>query len=392
MKSSSGSRNRVRAALLLAVLAIFLMLPTEAAAITSGGWSNLGHGTTATTPPLNAKVETFFSDGSVLYVGGDFNNAGGLAAGDHIAKWNGTTWTALGGGLGDAASAVYAIARDPTTGLVFAGGSFANQGPNHDVSVVGQFNGTAWSPIPGLASKNGTVFAMTVVGRYLYIAGGFSKHSANSTPADGLVRWNIDTHVEEAVPATNTSDIGGTPAAIVPDGSGGFYLGGNVANVDNIAAADYVAHWSGGTWSSLGSDASQRPRARTRHRSGQRLRRWRVHQRRRSPGADKVAKWNGSAWSAIGGATFFGTSAAVVVYGIWADNGAVVASGYFNNAGGLAKADGVAAFNGTPGRTSARAPVARTGRSRSTPRCCASVSLARRCIWAASTARSATTR
>src|SRR3954453_18869436 len=123
MTSPFISRNRVRAVLLLALLAVFLMLPTEAAAVTSGGWSNLGHGSTSTIPPLNAKVETFFSDGTVLYVGGDFTNTGGLAAGDHIAKWNGTTWTALGGGLGDAASAVYAIARDPTTGLVFAGGS-----------------------------------------------------------------------------------------------------------------------------------------------------------------------------------------------------------------------------------------------------------------------------
>ena len=55
-------------------------------AATSGGWSNLGHGATATTPPLNGTVETFTSVGTTLYVGGDFIDAGGLPKADHIAN------------------------------------------------------------------------------------------------------------------------------------------------------------------------------------------------------------------------------------------------------------------------------------------------------------------
>src|SRR5436190_11106667 len=110
MTSLTGIRYGARAALVLAMLAMALMLPTEAAAVTSGGWSNLGHGSLSTTPPLNDRVQTFYSVGSKVYLGGDFTNAGGLANADHIAIWNGTSWSALGGGLGDAASAVYAIA------------------------------------------------------------------------------------------------------------------------------------------------------------------------------------------------------------------------------------------------------------------------------------------
>jgi hypothetical protein len=36
----------------------------------------------------------------------------------------------------------------------------------------------------------------------------------------------------------------------------------------------------------------------------------------------------------------------VTVFGIWADHGSVVASGYFNNAGGNSRADGIAVYNG----------------------------------------------
>ena len=45
-----------------------------------------------------------FDDGSgpALYVGGDFTTAGGVAA-NHIAKWDGSSWSALGSGM-DAAS------------------------------------------------------------------------------------------------------------------------------------------------------------------------------------------------------------------------------------------------------------------------------------------------
>jgi hypothetical protein len=344
MTLRTAGRVGARAGLALAVLAVALLLPTQVLAVTSGGWNNLGHGTTSTTPPLNGKVETFYDTGTVLYVGGDFTNAGGLAAGDHIAKWNGTSWSALGVGLGDAASAVYAITSDPTTGLIFAAGSFQNAGGDVDADLVAMYNGSTWAHLPNVA-LNGTVFALTVIGRYLYIAGGFSKQPSG-TLADGIVRWNIDTHVEEAV-SVNTSAIGGTPAAIVPDGSGGFYLGGNFANVDNIAAADYVARWSGGSWSALGSIAlNARVRALSMD-GGNLFVGGEFTGAGGASGADKVAEWNGTSWSAIGGSTFFGTSAAVIVYGIWADHGTVVASGYFNNAGGLSKADGIAAFNGT---------------------------------------------
>ena len=46
---------------------------------------------------------TVFDDGSgpALYAGGAFTTAGGVAA-NHIAKWNGSSWSALGSGMNGA--------------------------------------------------------------------------------------------------------------------------------------------------------------------------------------------------------------------------------------------------------------------------------------------------
>src|SRR3954468_12276281 len=63
----------------------------------AGGWDHLGHGATATTSSLNGPVSALNTDNSgALYVGGNFTDAGGIAAADYVAKWNGTTWSALG--------------------------------------------------------------------------------------------------------------------------------------------------------------------------------------------------------------------------------------------------------------------------------------------------------
>ena len=58
-------------------------------------WTALGSG-------MNADVHalTVFDDGGgpALYAGGDFTTAGGVAA-NNIAKWDGSSWTALGSGI-----------------------------------------------------------------------------------------------------------------------------------------------------------------------------------------------------------------------------------------------------------------------------------------------------
>ncbi len=349
MASAGPWSRRATIGLLSAFLSIVILLPAPTLAATSGGWSNLGHGATASVAALNQKVETFTSVGSLMYVGGDFTNAGGIAAADHIATWNGTAWAAVGGGLGDAASAVYAIAVDTVTGNVYAGGSFNNAGGDANADRIAVYDGTSWHSLGGV-SIVGTVFALAIVGRTLYVGGSFAN--VNGIPAaDGVAAWGLDGGGWSAI-TTNSGDIGGTVATIVPDGAGGIYVGGSFLNAAGIAAADFIARWNGGTWSALGSNGAGNGAIADRvfgiavsggsvYATGDFINAGAVN------AADKVARFDGANWSAVGSSSVFGEAAATRLDAIVIDSGIIFVAGYFTNAGGNALLDGIAAFTGS---------------------------------------------
>ncbi len=66
-------------------------------------WEPLGAGIQSQS--FNAAINDMTVHGNELFVGGDFSGAGTVTT-DHIAKWDGSTWSALGGGAPDAVGAV----------------------------------------------------------------------------------------------------------------------------------------------------------------------------------------------------------------------------------------------------------------------------------------------
>src|SRR5262249_17474118 len=64
-------------------------------------WSTLGTGITGGPQGVLALVVHDDGGGPDLYAGGDFDGAGGVVS-KGIAKWNGTSWSALGTGVGGA--------------------------------------------------------------------------------------------------------------------------------------------------------------------------------------------------------------------------------------------------------------------------------------------------
>jgi hypothetical protein len=338
-----GSAGAVLAAILLAALN-----PAPVGAASSGGWNNLGHGPTATTPAINGKVETYLSVGNMLYVGGDFTNAGNIKAADHIAKWNGSKWAAIGSGLGDAASAVYSMAVDGNH--VYAGGSFQNAGGDLAADSIAVYDGTRWRSLahstPG-SPLDGPVFAMTIIGRVLYVGGGFDNANGIDA-ADSIAAYNMDTgHWAAMLPGPGELS---TVSSIVTDGHGGLFVGSSSSsgNIAGIPQADYVAEWNGGTsWSALGAnqagtDGAITGRVRGLSRSGNNL--YVVGDftgARGIAGADYIARWDGAQWSAVGSGAF---ALGSTIRGVDAIGSNVVVVGTFANVAGNAKADGIAAF------------------------------------------------
>jgi hypothetical protein len=90
-----GIGGKTAALALLASGVLYFAVTASAAG--PGGWDHLGHGATTSTPALDGSVDALNADNAgTLYVGGNFLNAGGHAAADHIASWNGSAWSTVG--------------------------------------------------------------------------------------------------------------------------------------------------------------------------------------------------------------------------------------------------------------------------------------------------------
>jgi hypothetical protein len=213
-------------------------------------WSPLGSG-------IGTNGEVFalaaFDDGTgnALYAGGDFSNAGGNPA-HTIAKWNGSTWSSIGtGASGGFQPYVFALTAfdDGTGNALYVGGGFTSFS-GVGASGIARWDGTTWSTVGG--GLNGGAFAMAAFddgsGRALFVGGGFS--TAGGNPASSIARWD-----GTAWSALGSGMGGGgvEGLAAYDDGSGaGARL---VAIGDFLTAGGNSAHeiasWDGATWSAL---------------------------------------------------------------------------------------------------------------------------------------------
>lgn len=119
----------------------------------SGGWSALGAGMNADVLALAVFDEDGDAPGSnppMLFAAGEFTSAGGAPA-NRIAKWNGTSWSALDGGTNGIVRALHTLADGRS---LFAAGDFTAA----DDQVANRI--AAWgcpSPVPGDINGDGVV-------------------------------------------------------------------------------------------------------------------------------------------------------------------------------------------------------------------------------------------
>ncbi|NOS69149.1 MAG: hypothetical protein HOP33_04385 [Verrucomicrobia bacterium] len=128
-------------------------------------WSALGSG-------MDSIVYALAVSGTDLYAGGDFTTANGNTA-THVAKWDGSAWSALGSGLGyDPSDGDTVVALVVSGTDIFAGGYFGTAGGT-TANYIAKWDGSTWSALG--SGMNGTVNALAVSGTNLYVGGGFTK-------------------------------------------------------------------------------------------------------------------------------------------------------------------------------------------------------------------------
>ncbi len=291
-------------------------------------WSTLGDGVTAGSRA--AEVRTIAVGGNDIYVGGTFDSAGTVAA-RNIARWDGSTWSPLAGGVGQTpADTVLALAVDGN--IVYAGGRFSRAGAI-SVSAVASWDRTSglWSPLAGgITSTVARVHALALYGSDLFIGGIFQ--AAGTLNVQNLIRYHV---------AGNFfTDVGGGVASSAPEGGiyalavngDDLYVGGLFDKAGEVEARN-IARWEidTRTWKTLGSGLDGLVRAI--EVSGTKIYVGGEFVGTSSADLQRVARWDGSRWTALGTTSVVGVNN--TVFDIAVSGRDIYVAGLFNRAGTL---------------------------------------------------------
>lgn len=273
-------------------------------------WTELGGG-------VDGQVDVLLADGTTTYVGGNFTHAGATAV-SHVAAWDGSAWDDLGGGV---TGGVYALAM--YGGDLVAGGNCSGCPLGH----VKRWDGVGWNSLATVSDASYLiVFALHVHDGDLYIGGGFG--AVDGVPASNVARWD----------GTSWSAMGDgfdTNVYALATFAGDLYAGGTFRH-SGAAAVNAIARWDGAQWVEVGGGAWPIPNGhvRTLQAFGPSL----------YVGGDfsyvgptlesvyGIARWDGYGWYALGGGTWDGSFPGVDA--ILGTPDALWVGGSFTRAGG----------------------------------------------------------
>ncbi len=119
--------------------------------------------------------------GSDLIVGGQFLDAGGIQEADHIARWDGSNWHALGSGLN---GNLYAMI--PYGPELIVSGNFTDAGGDVNADVIARWDGSTWHNMR--AGMTGYIGDFAWLGNDLFVGGSFEDAHGDSRQ-DNLIIW-----------------------------------------------------------------------------------------------------------------------------------------------------------------------------------------------------------
>lgn len=186
-----------------------------------------------------------------IYAIGAFTGVNGVAA-NRIAKYNGTSWSALGTGLDNTALDLYFA----NNGQLYVGGSFHTAG-GVTVNHIARWDGLAWRVVGTPAGLNDSV--TTIIGgndpRTIYCGGAFTGPSAGAGTYGLIAAINIDTNLFSSV-GGGFSLPGNVLIRLAVGGDGRLYAGGTFTQDVYGNPILSLAVFNGGKWYQLGDGIS----------------------------------------------------------------------------------------------------------------------------------------
>lgn len=279
--------------------------------------------------------------GDALFVSGSFQTAGGVPS-SNVARWNGSSWATLAGGLGgrvfglavfDAPSGPRLAAAGeasisvrqwdgsswssvaPSLGYagvvqaleswdsdgngtreLFLGREVVTGGPGQ--SALMRLDGSTWTTLGGVV---GHVYGIDVIddgkGARLFATGSFGR--AGAIYGGDVASWSGTwTNATSGNAPTEGSVLA---MAHYDDGSGeALFAAGTFLGAADVLTSR-IARWNGHTWSALGSGTNGDVRALTTFDDGSGTRLWAGGSFTSAGGVAvaQLAGWNGSTWSAL---------------------------------------------------------------------------------------------
>jgi hypothetical protein len=204
------------------------------------------------------KVRSLAVYNNELYAAGDFIHADGVPV-YSIAKWNGTNWSSVGGGLVHVNGDIYGYGGIKDMKVfnneLYVVGSFDSIGNIAAVNIA-KWNGTYWSSVGG-GIKNDLsygqfanfarlkqVWALHPYNNNLYVGGVFDTVGINK-PAKNIAVWdgNSWSNLGTGIPRTGDLTNGYLGVTYITDFAGNIHVGNNTSG---------ISKWNGTYWQSVG--------------------------------------------------------------------------------------------------------------------------------------------
>ncbi|MFG0285352.1 MAG: hypothetical protein ACF8R7_13115 [Phycisphaerales bacterium JB039] len=264
-----------------------------------GTWAPIGAGLGPGNGTVHGLIIHDDGRGAALFAGGDFSHAEGRLV-NSIARWSGTRWEDLAGGVNGTVRNALLTYDDGTGPALYVGGNFTAAGGAQALRLA-RWDGAGWSAVGGgVSGEKETIRALAIFddgrGPAMYVAGSFA--SAGGVAASNVARWDgarweaLGEGVNDLVRGMIVFDDGSGPA---------LYLTGH-PTLAGGKPVNRIARWDGRQWSAVGDGFNDIGRRMVIHDDGAGPALLVVGNFTEADGrpAPHVARWDGSAWSGLG--------------------------------------------------------------------------------------------